>query len=70
MSCVADALDRIVRREDDFASVLADLYQRQHTGTVLLHFVDGVAKKVEFPGVQVTLIQGRLDTPADFVQPT
>lgn len=62
VSAAGQALDRIVRRDDDFASVLTALYTRRHTGLVLLHFFNGRPRKIEFPGVQVTLLdEGDLD---------
>lgn len=49
------ALDRVVQREDDFATVLAALYARRHTGMVILHFANGLPRKIELPGVQIAL---------------
>lgn len=63
MSVTDQAIDRIVQRADDFATVLEAIHRRQHTGTVLLHCVNGVPKLIEFPGVQVRLLQGDLDKP-------
>lgn len=57
------ALDRIVHRTEGFAAVLDAIHRRQHTGTVILHCVNGVPKVVEFPGVQIRLLHGDLDKP-------
>jgi hypothetical protein len=70
MSCVADALDRIQRSEDDFATVLTAIFTRGYTGAVLLHCVNGVPKVVEFPSQQVRLRPGRLDSPRDLPDAT
>ena len=61
MSEVDQALDRMVQRTEDFSAVLEAIYRRHHTGTVLLHCVNGVPKLVEFPGVQVRLKGEGLD---------
>lgn len=38
-----------------FASWISRLYTDQFTGRVTLHFVQGVPKKVEYPGEQIPL---------------
>ena len=70
MSPTAQALDLIARREDDFASVLAAIYMRRHTGTVLVHFLNGQPRKVEFPGVQIDLVEGDLDKLIKVIDPS
>lgn len=64
------ALDLLASREADFASVLEEIYKRRHTGGVWLHCVDGVPKVVEFPGVQVRLTGGSLDTSEKITEST
>lgn len=71
MSVTDQAIDRIVHRTDEFATVLETIHRRQHTGTVLLHCVNGVPKLVEFPGVQIRLLQGEgLDNADNLLDPT
>lgn len=62
MSPTTQALERLVIRDDDFASALRAIYERRYTGSFTVHCIEGEPKKIEFPGIQVTLItQGRLD---------
>lgn len=61
MTRTDQALDQIVDRVEDFATVQEVIFRRQYTGTVLLHCRNGVPQVVEFPGVQIRLRRGRLD---------
>ena len=70
MSATDQALDRIVQRAEDFQSVVEAIYRRRHTGTVLIHFFNGIPHKVEFPGVQIDLQGEGLDKPPKVVEPT
>ena len=70
MSGLTQALDRIVSRDDEFATVLSTLYARRHTGMVVLHFFNGRPRKVEFLGVQINLVEGDLDKSEKVVEPT
>lgn len=63
-SPTTQALDRVITREDDFATLLDALFSRRYTGAILLHFRNGVPKIVELPGVQITIRAGEgLDSP-------
>lgn len=64
------ALDRLVIREDDYASTIETIYTRRYTGSFTVHCIDGVPKRVEFPGIQVLLVEGSLDKREKLVDPT
>jgi len=66
----AQALDRIIRREDEYASVLMTIYDRKFTGSFTVHCIDGVPKRIDFPGVQVQLTGGSLDNLRKLADPT
>jgi len=70
VSGATQALDRIVLREDDYASTIEAIYTRRYTGSFTVHCLAGVPKRVEFPGVQVILVEGRLDKAEKLVDPT
>jgi hypothetical protein len=70
VSTTDQAIDRIVQRAEGFSAVLEAIFRRQHTGTVLLHCVNGVPKLVEFPGIQVRLLQGDIDKSEKLIDPT
>jgi hypothetical protein len=66
----AQALDRMVIREDDYATALQAIYERGYTGAFTVHCLNGVPKRLEFPGVQIVLTGGSLDNPGKLTDPT
>lgn len=57
----ADADLETTTAPQTFVDVLTDLYRRRYTGSITLHCAEGLPKKVEFPGQQITLIQRKAD---------
>ena len=41
--------------ESDLFAVLTEIYTQKYTGSYTVHCIDGVPKRVEFPGRQVKL---------------
>lgn len=44
--------------EETLPDLLQRLYEEQYTGSITFHWINGVPKKVEFPGDQVKLVTG------------
>lgn len=57
------ALDRLIKRDDDYAAVVEAVYRHRYTGSYTVHCLNGVPHKVEFPGIQIAL-NPRADPPA------
>ena len=61
MSPVTEALAAVVHEDAAFAALLEQLYAAHYTGTVLLHFADGLPRTAEFPARRTRLLRIRLD---------
>ena len=63
---IAEALDAVVVVEEDLFTLLQAIYVRRFSGVILLHCQNGLPKRAEFPGTQVTLAPARegIDSPA------
>ena len=52
---LATTLTAIDVTEGDLFALLTEIYGTKFTGMVILHCIDGVPKRAEFPSRQVTL---------------
>ena len=56
---LTDRLDQLLAPpreiESDLATVMSHLFDRKYTGQVVLHYHDGVPKKVELPAPKIKL---------------